>query len=119
MRILLVEDDTKIASFIRKGLQQAGFAVDHTVNGDDGFHLLSTEEYDAAVVDIMLPGMDGLAMLKCARAQGCKVPVIFLSAKRSVNDRVKGLQIGGDDYLTKPFAFSELLARIRALLSFA
>jgi DNA-binding response OmpR family regulator len=90
--------------------------VDHTVNGEEGFHLFSKEEYDAAVVDIMLPAMDGITMVRSLRTQGIHTPVIFLSAKRSVDDRVTGLQAGGDDYLVKPFAFSELLARIRALI---
>lgn len=116
MRILLVEDDAKIASFIIKGLKEAGFAVDHAVNGDDGAHLALTEPYDAAVIDLMLPGRDGLSLIEEMRAKGKMTPVLILSAKRSVDDRVKGLQIGGDDYLTKPFYFSELLARLRGLI---
>jgi two-component system OmpR family response regulator len=116
MRILVVEDDEKIASFIVKGLKQAGFAVDHANNGEDGLHLATTEPYDAAVVDIMLPRMDGLTLIEELRRRKIATPVIILSAKRSVDDRVRGLQAGGDDYLTKPFAFSELLARVQALI---
>src|SRR3972149_77387 len=116
MRILLVEDDKKTAAFIAKGLQRAGFAVDHAANGEDGLHLALTEPYDAAVIDIMLPAQDGLSLIEEVRRQKGNLPVIFLSAKRSVDDRVRGLQAGGDDYLTKPFAFSELLARVRALV---
>ena len=116
MRILVVEDDKKIASFIGKGLKEAGFAVDVAHDGADGLHLGLTEPYDAAVVDIMLPGLDGLSLIERLRAKKIAVPVIILSAKRSVDDRVKGLQAGGDDYLTKPFSFSELLARIQALI---
>jgi two-component system, OmpR family, response regulator len=116
MRILVVEDDTKIASFISKGLREAGFAVDVAPDGVDGLHLGLTEPYDAAVVDIMLPGLDGLSLIERLRTKKIATPVIILSAKRSVDDRVKGLQAGGDDYLTKPFSFSELLARIQALI---
>jgi two-component system OmpR family response regulator len=116
MRILLVEDDHKIASFIIKGLKAEGFAVDHALDGEDGLHLAVTEPYDAAVVDIMLPTLDGLTLIEKMRQEKIKTPVIILSAKDSVDDRVKGLQTGGDDYLTKPFAFSELLARIQALI---
>jgi two-component system OmpR family response regulator len=116
MRILLVEDDRKIAAFIVKGLKAEGFAVDHAADGEDGLHLAVTEPYDAAVVDIMLPKLDGLTLIERMRQDGVKMPVIILSAKGSVEDRIRGLQIGGDDYLTKPFAFSELLARIQALI---
>ena len=116
MRVLLVEDDEKIASFIVKGLKAEGFAVDHADNGEDGLHWALTEPYDAAVVDIMLPRMDGLTLIENMRAQKVKTPVIILSAKDSVDDRVRGLQTGGDDYLTKPFSFSELLARVQALI---
>jgi two-component system, OmpR family, response regulator len=116
MRILVVEDDEKIASFIVKGLKQVGFAVDHADNGEDGLHLATTAPYDAAVVDIMLPRMDGLTLIEELRREKIATPVIILSAKRSVDDRVRGLQVGGDDYLTKPFAFSELLARVQALI---
>ena len=116
MRILVVEDDKKIASFVVKGLRQAGFAVDHADNGEDGLHLASTAPYDAAVVDIMVPRVDGLTLIEELRRRKIATPVIILSAKRSVDDRVRGLQVGGDDYLTKPFAFSELLARVQALI---
>ncbi|UCF90799.1 MAG: response regulator transcription factor [Desulfobacterales bacterium] len=116
MRVLLVEDDRKIASFIIKGLKAEGFAVDHAANGEDGLHLALTEPYDAAIVDIMLPKLDGLALIEQMRRQKIKIPVIILSAKGTVDDRVRGLHTGGDDYLTKPFAFSELLARVQALI---
>jgi two-component system OmpR family response regulator len=116
MRVLLVEDDRKTASFIVKGLKQEGFAVDHAPDGLDGLHKALSESYDAAVVDIMLPKMDGLSLIDELRMRKVMVPVIVLSAKSSVDDRVRGLQAGGDDYLPKPFAFSELLARIQALI---
>jgi two-component system OmpR family response regulator len=116
LRILIVEDDTKIASFLVRGLKQAGFAVDRASNGVDGLELALAEPYDAAVVDIMLPKLDGLALIDRLRHDKVMTPVIILSAKRSVDDRVKGLHSGGDDYLTKPFALSELVARIHALL---
>ena len=116
MRILLVEDDLKIAGFVMKGLRSAGFAVDHAGDGEQGLHLALTEPYDAAVVDIMLPKRDGLSMIKEMRLNKSNVPVIVLSAKGSVDDRVRGLQAGSDDYLGKPFAFSELLARLQALI---
>ncbi|GBE01114.1 transcriptional activator protein CopR [bacterium BMS3Abin08] len=116
MRILVVEDDVKIASFVVNGLREAGFAVDHTANGEDGLHLALTISYDAAVIDIMLPERDGLSLIREIRGQGVSTPVIILSARRSVDDRVKGLQTGSDDYLTKPFSFSELLARVQALI---
>ena len=116
MRVLLVEDDLKIASFIIKGLKEAGFAVDHACDGEDGLHLALTEPYDSAIIDIMLPKIDGLTLIEELRRQKKNTPILILSAKRSVYDRVKGLQTGGDDYLTKPFAFSELLARVRALI---
>lgn len=116
MRILLVEDDLKIATFIVRGLKAEGFAADHAPDGEDGLHLALTEPYDAAIIDIMLPKLDGLALIARMRKEKIKTPVIILSAKGSVDDRVKGLQTGGDDYLTKPFAFSELLARVQALI---
>ena len=106
----------RTASFITKGLKQEGFVVDHAVDGEEGLHLATSESYDVAVVDIMLPRLDGLALIEDLRRQGVLVPVIVLSAKSSVNDRVRGLQAGGDDYLVKPFAFSELIARIQALI---
>ncbi len=116
MRILLVEDDQKIASFIIKGLKAEGFAVDHAADGEDGLHLALTEPYDAAIIDIMLPGVDGLKLIENLRREKLNTPVIILSAKGEVDDRVKGLQTGADDYLAKPFAFSELLARLQALI---
>src|ERR1700751_2527670 len=116
MRVLVVEDDTKIADFVVAGLQQAGFAVDRAADGDEGLRLAMTEPYDAAVVDIMLPKLDGLSLIEKLRQKKINTPVIVLSAKDSVDDRVKGLQTGSDDYMTKPFAFSELLARVQALL---
>jgi two-component system, OmpR family, response regulator len=116
MRLLVVEDDPTIASFLVKGLQESGYAVDAAGDGNRGLQLALTEPYDAAVLDLMLPGRDGLSVLEELRRRRVAVPVLILSAKRSVDDRVKGLQAGGDDYLTKPFAFSELLARIQALI---
>src|SRR6267154_389499 len=116
MRILVVEDDAKIASFVVNGLKQNGFAVDRTADGEHGLLLASTTAYDAAVVDVMLPKLDGLTLVQKLRKDGVRVPVIILSAKATVDDRVKGLQAGGDDYVTKPFAFSELLARVQALI---
>ncbi len=116
MRILIVEDDRQTARFIAKGLRQEGFAVDQASNGEDGLHLALTESYDAAVIDIMLPRRDGLSLIDEMRRNGRDIPVIVLSAKSSVDDRIKGLQAGGDDYLVKPFAFSELVARINALI---
>jgi two-component system, OmpR family, response regulator len=116
VRILLVEDDLKIASFILKGMKAAGFAIDHTADGKKGLSLALTEPYDAAIIDIMLPELDGLSVIREMRKEKITTPVIILSAKGSVDDRVEGLQTGGDDYLTKPFAFSELLARVQALI---
>src|SRR5437868_10942863 len=116
MRILVVEDDKKIASFVVKGLKQSGFAVDHAADGEDALFRAQTIAYDAAVVDLMLPKLDGLGLIQQLRRAGVGIPILILSAKASVDDRVRGLQSGGDDYLTKPFAFSELLARIQALL---
>ena len=116
MRVLVVEDDKKIAAFVVKGLKQSGFAADHAADGEEGLLMATSVNYDAAVVDIMLPGLDGLGLVQKIRAKGSHVPVLILSAKSSVDDRVKGLQAGGDDYLTKPFAFSELLARVQALI---
>jgi heavy metal response regulator len=116
MRILVVEDDKKVASLIVKGFKQEGFAVDYAADGEDGLHLALNESYDACIIDIMLPKLDGLSLIKEMRRQKISIPVIILSAKRSVDDRVKGLQTGSDDYLVKPFAFSELLARVQALI---
>ncbi len=116
MRILVVEDDKKIATFIVKGLVQTGYTVDHAPDGELGLRMATSEPYAAAVVDIMLPKLDGLALVAKLRQGKIALPVIILSAKRSVSERVKGLEAGGDDYLAKPFAFSELLARLHALL---
>src|SRR5579862_6195629 len=116
MRILVVEDDKKIASFVVNGLKQSGYAVDHAADGEDGLFRAETIAYDAAVVDLMLPKLDGLTLIQQLRAKGVRMPILILSAKASVDDRVRGLQAGGDDYLTKPFAFSELLARVQALI---
>lgn len=116
MRILVVEDDKKIASFVAKGLREAGFAVDCAENGADGLERALHQSYDAAVIDVMLPKLDGLSIIERLRLQKIFTPVLILSAMRSVDDRVKGLQTGGDDYLTKPFSFTELLARVQALI---
>jgi two-component system OmpR family response regulator len=116
MRILIIEDDEQIASFIMKGLQQAGFVTDYATDGEEGLRFALTKSYDAAIVDIMLPKLDGLSLIETLRERKVNTPVIILSAKRSVDDRVRGLQKGGDDYLTKPFSFSELLARLQALI---
>jgi len=116
MRILVVEDDKKIASFVVNGLKQSGYAVDHAAEGEEGLFRARSHPYDVAVVDIMLPRLDGLSLIQQLRAEGWRTPVLILSARASVDDRVKGLQAGGDDYLTKPFAFSELLARVQALI---
>ncbi len=116
MRILLIEDDLKLASFILKGFKEAGFAVDHCADGEDGLHMDLNETYDAAIVDIMLPKLDGFSLIDELRRRKITTPVIILSAKRSVEDRIKGLQTGSDDYLVKPFSFAELLARVQALI---
>jgi two-component system, OmpR family, response regulator len=116
MRILVVEDDKKIASLVVRGMEQAGFAVDHAEDGEDALHLALSEPYDAAIMDVMLPKLDGLTIIERMRQRKILTPVIVLSAKRSVDDRVRGLQTGGDDYLVKPFSFSELLARVHALI---
>ncbi len=116
MRVLVVEDDNKIAEFVSHGFKQAGFATDCASNGEDGLQMALTGHYDAAVIDLMLPGLDGLSLIEKLRRQKINTPVIILSAKRSVDDRIKGLQAGGDDYMVKPFSFSELLARVQALL---
>ena len=116
MRILVAEDDNVIADFVAQGLREAGYAVDVALTGTEGLKKALNGAYDAAVIDVMLPGIDGLAMIEQLRAKHVRTPVLILSARRSVDDRVKGLQAGGDDYLTKPFAFAELLARVQALL---
>jgi two-component system OmpR family response regulator len=116
MRLLLVEDDTKTAAFILKGLKESGFAVDHVSDGESGLHMALNESYDSAIIDVMLPKLDGLALIGELRRKKNTLPVIILSARGSTEDRVMGLETGSDDYLTKPFAFSELLARVQALL---
>jgi two-component system OmpR family response regulator len=116
VRILVVEDDERIASFVVKGLKENGYAVDHSADGERALGLALAVNYDAAVVDLMLPKLDGLSLIQQLRAKQVRVPVLILSARASVDDRVRGLQAGGDDYLTKPFAFSELLARVQALI---
>jgi heavy metal response regulator len=116
MRALVVEDDTTIADFVARGLREAGFAVDHAANGDAALDYTRDQTYDVAIVDVMLPKRDGLAVIDEMRRRGSGTPVLILSARRSVDDRVRGLQAGGDDYLTKPFAFAELLARVQALV---
>jgi len=116
MRALLVEDDTTIADFVVRGLREAGLVVDHAVDGEAGLTAATTQPYDVAIVDLMLPKRDGLSLIEGLRRRGVTTPVLILSARRSVDDRVRGLQTGGDDYLTKPFAFAELLARVQALI---
>ncbi len=116
MRILVVEDDSKIASFVVNGLKQNGYAVDHCADGEEGLARAQAIGYDALIMDVMLPKLDGLSVIQELRNKGMRAPVLVLSAKASVDDRVRGLQAGGDDYLTKPFAFSELLARVQALI---
>ncbi len=116
MRILVVEDDKKIASFVVNGLKQSGYAVDHAEDGEDGLIRAQTTQYDVAIVDVMLPKLEGLSLIRQLRAGHIQTPVLILSARSSVDDRVRGLREGGDDYLTKPFAFSELLARVQALI---
>jgi two-component system, OmpR family, response regulator len=116
MRILLVEDDVKVVSWVTRGLMEAGFAVDLAADGEEGLQRALSETYDTAIVDIMLPKLDGLSLIEELRRQKVSTPILILSAKRSVDDRVQGLQRGSDDYLTKPFALSELLARVQALI---
>lgn len=116
MRILIVEDDKKIASFLEKGLRESGFSVDTCHDGIEGLSMALTEPYEAAVIDIMLPGLDGLTLIEKIRTKGITMPLLILSARQSVDDRIEGLQRGGDDYMVKPFSFNELLARIQALM---
>jgi len=116
MRLLLVEDDKKIASFLEKGLRESGFNVEICYDGVEGLSMALTEEFDVAVMDIMLPLLDGLSVIEKMREKGVQTPVLILSAKQSVDDRIQGLQRGGDDYMVKPFSFSELLARVQALI---
>ena len=116
MRALIIEDDSTIAEFVARGLREAGFAVDTATDGEQGLTAALDRSYDVAIVDLMLPQRDGLSVIDALRKKGNVTPVLILSARRSVDDRVRGLQAGGDDYLTKPFAFAELLARIQALV---
>ena len=116
MKILVVEDEIKTGDYLKNGIAEAGFVVDLVRDGVDGMHLALTESYDLVVLDVMLPGRDGWSVLRAIRAAGRNMPVLFLTARDQVDDRVKGLELGADDYLVKPFAFSELLARIRTLL---
>lgn len=116
MRILIIEDDISVADYISKGLKQNGYSVEHAADGNQGLSLATTESYDVMVVDRMLPGVDGLTIIQTMRSDDNKTPVLILSALGEVDDRVKGLKAGGDDYLVKPFAFAELLARLEAIL---
>ena len=116
MRVLVVEDDSQVAAYLLKGLKEQGHNVDHAADGKNGFFLATSEDYDAMIIDRMLPELDGLAIVKSVRAAGKTTPMLILSALGDVDARVEGLRAGGDDYLTKPFAFSELLARLDALL---
>lgn len=116
MKILVVEDEPKTGDYLKKGLTEAGFVVDLARNGRDGLHLGETGEYDLAILDVMLPKLDGWQVLVGLRRAGREMPVLFLTARDQVEDRVKGLELGADDYLVKPFAFAELLARVRTLL---
>ena len=116
MKLLVVEDEPKTGEYLRRGLTEAGFVVDLARDGQDGLHLAMTGNYDLAVLDVMLPVLDGLSILKALRESGSGLPVLFLTARDLVEDRVRGLELGADDYLVKPFAFAELLARIRTLL---
>lgn len=115
MKLLLIEDDTRMADFILRGLKEHGHVADHANNGKDGLFLAAGEKYDALVIDRMLPGLDGLSLLKMLRATNNHVPAIFLTTMDGIDDRVEGLEAGADDYLVKPFAFAELLARLSAL----
>jgi two-component system copper resistance phosphate regulon response regulator CusR len=116
MKVLIVEDEIKTGEYVRQGLHEAGYATDLARNGPDGLHLALTSDYDLLVLDVMLPGIDGLQILQTLRGMNKQLPVLFLTARDRVEDRVKGLELGADDYLVKPFAFSELLARVRTLL---
>jgi two-component system, OmpR family, response regulator len=116
MRALVVEDDAAIAEFVGRGLREAGFAVDVAADGEAGLNAAIKQPYDVAIVDVMLPRRDGLSLIETLRQRGGTTPVLILSARREIDDRVRGLQAGGDDYLTKPFAFAELLARVQALV---
>ncbi|MGD9954286.1 MAG: response regulator, partial [Burkholderiales bacterium] len=116
MKILVVEDEPKTGDYLKQGLAEAGYVVDLVRDGLDGVHQATTEAYDLVVLDVNLPGLDGWGVLRAIRKEGRMMPVLFLTARSQVDDRVKGLELGADDYLLKPFAFSELLARVRTLL---
>jgi two-component system copper resistance phosphate regulon response regulator CusR len=116
MKILIIEDEQKTGDYLKQGLSEAGFVTDLARDGIDGMHLAMTDDYDLVVIDVMLPGIDGWQVLKGIRQAGKQMPVLFLTARDRIEDRVKGLELGADDYLVKPFAFSELLARVRTLL---
>ena len=116
MRVLIIEDDQQIASFVTRGLKQAGFAVDHVSDGEEGLQMAELNPYDVMVIDIMLPGLDGFSIIESLRSKGNPTPILVLSARGSLDDKLKGFQSGSDDYLTKPFSFSELQARLQALL---
>ena len=116
MRILIIEDERKTAAFLHKGLSESGFVVDTEENGEQGLLLALGKDYDLIILDVMLPGRDGWSILATLRQSGNRIPILFLTARDAVQDRVKGLELGADDYLIKPFAFSELLARVRSLL---
>jgi len=116
MKILIVEDEAKTGEYLRQGLGEAGFVVDRARDGGDGLHLALQGEYDLVILDVMLPGLDGWQVLRSLRGRGLQMPVLFLTARDQVEDRVKGLELGADDYLVKPFSFAELLARVRTIL---
>ncbi|WP_298735720.1 heavy metal response regulator transcription factor [uncultured Psychrobacter sp.] len=116
MKVLLVEDELKLGEYVKKGLSEAGFIVDHQLTGLDGYHAMMTEEFSVILMDIMLPDVSGFELVRNYRAAGKHTPVLFLTAKDDLDDKIKGIEIGGDDYLTKPFAFAELIVRIKSLL---
>ncbi|MEY3488748.1 MAG: Transcriptional activator protein CopR, partial [Pseudomonadota bacterium] len=116
MKILIVEDEPKTGEYLRQGLNEAGFVADLAANGSDGLHLALHGEYDLVILDVMLPELDGWQVLASLRRRGLEMPVLFLTARDQVEDRVKGLELGADDYLVKPFSFAELLARVRTIL---
>ncbi len=116
MNVLIIEDDKQISSYVSNGLRQAGFTVSAAATGDEGYRMAAGSAYDAIIVDIMLPGMDGITVIEKLRGQGIYTPVIILSAKNTLDDKIRGLKSGGDDYVTKPFSFSELLVRLQSLI---
>lgn len=116
MKVLLVEDELKLGEYIKKGLSEAGFIVEHQLTGLDGYHAMMTEEFSVILMDVMLPDISGFELVRNYRAAGKHTPVLFLTAKDDLEDKIKGIEIGGDDYLTKPFAFAELIVRIKSLL---